>query len=142
MTTILSKAEERVKKLLDTGASTKQIGFKLGIKESTVKFHLTRIYRKSGVKNRAEFLALYRQKDLELSFNERDVLREKVNIIASFDKKYDVIVARKHNNVYMFKTQRGFCQFIKCSGRDFYKALEKRRFKGYTLSILKGMKYE
>lgn len=53
---VLSKAELRVKVLILQGMTSKQVGDKLFITEKSVKFHLTRMYRLEGVKNRAEFI--------------------------------------------------------------------------------------
>ena len=52
----LSKAEVRVGELVAKGLKSKDIGDQLEIKESSVKFHLTSIYRKCGVKQRAQFI--------------------------------------------------------------------------------------
>lgn len=54
---MLSKAENSVAEFLKTGISNKEIADKLCVTEKTVKFHLSSIYKKSGVKSRAEFIA-------------------------------------------------------------------------------------
>ena len=41
------------------GLSNKSIGDKMGITESAIKYHLTRILAKYRVKNRHELMALY-----------------------------------------------------------------------------------
>lgn len=45
------------------GWPSKEIGQELSIKENSVKFHLTHIYKKAGVKSRAEFLTRYISKE-------------------------------------------------------------------------------
>ena len=50
----LTKRELTILEALQTGLSNKQIAEKLFLAEETVKFHLTKIYRKLDVKNRTE----------------------------------------------------------------------------------------
>jgi len=50
----LTKKEVRILKLVASGNTNKQIAGKLFISEKTVKNHLNHIYRKLGVKNRAQ----------------------------------------------------------------------------------------
>jgi len=50
----LSLRENEVLDHLARGLSNKQIAYKLGISEHTVKFHISAIYSKLGVNNRAE----------------------------------------------------------------------------------------
>lgn len=50
----LSDAQRRVLFALADGRSNKQIAFDLGLTEATVKAHLTAIYRRLGVHNRAQ----------------------------------------------------------------------------------------
>ncbi len=52
--TPLSLREWEVLRLLLQGLSNKQIAHSLGISHKTVELHLTSIYRKIGVKSRAE----------------------------------------------------------------------------------------
>lgn len=52
-----SKTERNVIPYLMQGLSSMEIGDRLGITEKTVKFHLTNIYKKAGVKNRIGFIA-------------------------------------------------------------------------------------
>jgi hypothetical protein len=52
-----SKAENAVIGYLKQGMNNKDIADKLCVCEKTVKFHLTHIYAKAGVKSRAEFIA-------------------------------------------------------------------------------------
>jgi non-specific serine/threonine protein kinase len=54
---VLTEAEKRVLQLLVTGATTKEIASALVIAISTVDRHLTHIYQKLGVRNRAEAVA-------------------------------------------------------------------------------------
>ncbi len=53
---VLSKAELAVKPLILQGMTSKQVANKLFLSEKTIKFHLTRMYRLEGVKNRIEFI--------------------------------------------------------------------------------------
>jgi DNA-binding CsgD family transcriptional regulator len=53
----LSQAERQVAELVRAGRSNKDIAAELFVSLRTVESHLTRIYRKAGVKSRSEFLA-------------------------------------------------------------------------------------
>ena len=50
----LTERESQVLQLLARGLANKQIGVSLGISEHTVKFHVSSIYTKLGVTNRAD----------------------------------------------------------------------------------------
>ena len=50
----LTPSEQKVLEALTRGLSNKAIGRELWLTEQTVKFHLTRIYRRLGVANRTE----------------------------------------------------------------------------------------
>jgi DNA-binding NarL/FixJ family response regulator len=52
----LSKKETEVASSVLKGLTNSEIAAQLGIKEVTVKFHITQIYRKANVKNRAQYL--------------------------------------------------------------------------------------
>lgn len=54
----LTPRELEVLTLLTDGLSNKQVSYQLGISEHTVKFHVTSIYNKLGVSNRAEAVRL------------------------------------------------------------------------------------
>lgn len=54
----LTPRELEVLTLLTDGLSNKQVSYQLGISEHTVKFHVTSIYSKLGVSNRAEAVRL------------------------------------------------------------------------------------
>lgn len=54
----LTPRELEVLTLLTEGLSNKQVSYQLGISEHTVKFHVTSIYNKLGVSNRAEAVRL------------------------------------------------------------------------------------
>lgn len=58
----LSSREKDVVSLVKEGASTKQIAERLGLKESTVKNHLSMAYKKIGVKSRTELVWKLNQK--------------------------------------------------------------------------------
>ena len=55
----LTTSEHRVKQCLLSGASEKEIATKLGLSAGTVHQYAIRIYRKFGVKGRAEFMSLW-----------------------------------------------------------------------------------
>ena len=46
--------ESRILLFLKEGLSNKNISFKVGLSENTVKYHLKNIYKKLGAKNRIE----------------------------------------------------------------------------------------
>lgn len=54
----LSDREKEVLKQLGTGARNSEIARALGITEHTVKFHISKLLRKAGARNRAELIAL------------------------------------------------------------------------------------
>ena len=54
----LTAAEDRVARELQSGKLTREISNNLHISETTVKTHLKHIYRKLGVRNRAEAISL------------------------------------------------------------------------------------
>ena len=54
-----STAEVRVVRELIKGLSNIEIGKKLCISEKTVKFHITRINKKSKTKSRSDFISSY-----------------------------------------------------------------------------------
>ena len=53
----LSPAQTRVAELLLEGLSLQDIGDRLGIKESTIKTHLARVFDKTGVRNQPTLVA-------------------------------------------------------------------------------------
>ncbi len=59
-TSVLTKREEEILKLLAEGLSNAQIGTRLHLSENTIKFHLRNIYAKLGVTNRTEAALKYR----------------------------------------------------------------------------------
>lgn len=58
----LSRREREILTELETGAANEEIAGRLFISPGTVKWHLTRIYEKLGVKNRAEALVALRRR--------------------------------------------------------------------------------
>lgn len=52
----LTKRQVEIARLIAQGASSKEIGFRLGIADSTVKNHTAQIFRKLGVKTRMLFM--------------------------------------------------------------------------------------
>jgi DNA-binding CsgD family transcriptional regulator len=55
----LSPREQEVLDLLASGSTNHEIGERLSVTENTVKSHLTRVYRKLGVRSRAEAITAY-----------------------------------------------------------------------------------
>jgi len=53
----LTKRQLEIENLVIKGFKSKEIGELLGVKEKTVKFHLTKVYNKRNVKSRASLLA-------------------------------------------------------------------------------------
>ena len=60
----LTPSEQKVLEALTRGLSNKEIARELWLTEQTVKFHLTRIYRRLGVANRTEAVRCAYQKRL------------------------------------------------------------------------------
>lgn len=60
----LTNRELEVLQGVAVGERNKEIGYRLGISERTVKAHLTSIYNKLGVDSRASAVAVAIQKDL------------------------------------------------------------------------------
>ena len=55
----LSRKERAILEALSEGLTNKQLSTRLGISTSTVKFHLSNIFDKLSVKNRAQAIAFY-----------------------------------------------------------------------------------
>lgn len=55
----MTQRELQVAKLIVKGLSNAAIAKKLGLKEKSVKFHITSIYRICYVKSRSEFMAQF-----------------------------------------------------------------------------------
>ena len=62
--TALTPTEVRVLRLLADGRTTKEIAAELVVAVSTVDRHLTHIYQKLGVRNRAEAVGLAHRQGL------------------------------------------------------------------------------
>jgi LuxR family transcriptional regulator, maltose regulon positive regulatory protein len=60
----LSRTESRVLQELSTGFSNKVIARKIGVSESTVRFHLRNIFQKLKVRSRLEAVTIARQQNL------------------------------------------------------------------------------
>lgn len=54
----LSKAEQNVAVYIEMGKANREIADLLCVAEKTVKFHITSIFKKSGVTSRSEYIAL------------------------------------------------------------------------------------
>jgi LuxR family maltose regulon positive regulatory protein len=61
---LLSRTESRVLQELSTGFSNKVIARKIGVSESTVRFHLRNIFQKLKVRSRLEAVTIARQQNL------------------------------------------------------------------------------
>ena len=72
-TAALSPAERRILELVADGLTNRQIARQLWVAETTIKFHLSRVYRKLGVANRTA-AAMQLQRETE-SFPARRGLR-------------------------------------------------------------------
>jgi DNA-binding CsgD family transcriptional regulator len=55
----LTHAEARIARLVATGRTNKEVAEELEITAKTVEWNLTRVYRKLGVRSRAELAARY-----------------------------------------------------------------------------------
>ena len=62
-TVSLTYDEQRLLRLVMGGGTNKEIAAQLGLQEQTVKNHLSRVYRKIGVRNRLQ-LAIYGSRHL------------------------------------------------------------------------------
>lgn len=82
---MLSSAEIRVKDLVVRGRSNIEASKELNVSEKTVKFHLTNIFKKSGVSSRAELISLelggYRAKEKEAVLNGIDHRSNAVEVV-------------------------------------------------------------
>jgi len=54
----LTLNEQRLVRMVMRGGTNREIAARLGLREQTVKNHLSRVFRKVGVRNRVE-LAIY-----------------------------------------------------------------------------------
>ncbi|WP_240689894.1 AAA family ATPase [Arthrobacter sp. PAMC25564] len=59
----LTAQEQAVARLVATGATNKEAARALFVAEKTVQYHLTRLYRKMGIRSRSELAAAFRAKD-------------------------------------------------------------------------------
>tara|TARA_B100000809_G_scaffold160139_1_gene157515 strand:+ start:1079 stop:2527 length:1449 start_codon:yes stop_codon:yes gene_type:complete len=59
----LKKREVEVLKLMNTGATNQEIGEKLFICLATVKYYCSRLYEKTGTKNRVKLITLFNERD-------------------------------------------------------------------------------
>jgi DNA-binding CsgD family transcriptional regulator len=55
----LTHAEERIARLVAAGRTNREVAEELGVSAKTVEWNLTRVYRKLGVRSRAELAARY-----------------------------------------------------------------------------------
>lgn len=60
--TVVTEKELMILKAIAKGARNKEIAFKMGISERTVKAHLTNIYNKLGVDSRSEAITVFNRK--------------------------------------------------------------------------------
>ena len=54
----LTRREKEVLALVVTGLQNKVIGYKLGVREKTIKVHRSRVHQKMGVRNLAELVRM------------------------------------------------------------------------------------
>jgi DNA-binding CsgD family transcriptional regulator len=59
----LTAQEHAVAELVAGGATNKEAARTLFLAEKTVQYHLTRLYRKMGIRSRSELAAVFRAKD-------------------------------------------------------------------------------
>ncbi len=59
----LTAQERAVAELVAAGATNKEAARALFVAEKTVQYHLTRVYRKMGVRSRSELAAAFRATD-------------------------------------------------------------------------------
>lgn len=59
----LTAQEQAVAELVAAGATNKEAARALFLAEKTVQYHLTRLYRKMGIRSRSELAAAFRTKD-------------------------------------------------------------------------------
>lgn len=82
-----SKAEQNVITYLESGYSNQDIAYKLCISKKTVKFHLTSVYKKAGVKSRSEFISKKYEQDSKTNKGEIMALGNKnVDILPSTEQ--------------------------------------------------------
>ena len=62
----LSRKERAMLEALSTGLTNRELSKELGVTVNTVKFHLSNLYEKLGVKNRAQAIAFYYSSRLAL----------------------------------------------------------------------------
>lgn len=67
----LSNAEAKVAELVVSGPSTKEMAQKLFVTPQTIKFHLTSIFRKAGVKSKPELMVKLISKEIEVRIAKR-----------------------------------------------------------------------
>lgn len=59
--------EEEIARLVALGRTNKEVSFALGVSPKTVEWHLSRLYRKLGVRSRTELSVLFhRERDREV----------------------------------------------------------------------------
>ena len=54
----LTTTEERIARLVVRGRTNREVAAALGLRPKTVEWHLSRVYRKLGVRSRTELAAL------------------------------------------------------------------------------------
>jgi DNA-binding CsgD family transcriptional regulator len=59
----LTVQERAVAELVAAGATNKEAARALFLAEKTVQYHLTRVFRKMGIRSRSELAAAFRAKD-------------------------------------------------------------------------------
>lgn len=86
----LSDREKEVAQLITEGLSNYEIAEKLFVTENTVKFHITSIYGKLGIRSRAQLIVEFYKNELEKTRRDNAVLQEKLNTLpAGNDRRCD-----------------------------------------------------
>lgn len=75
----LSDREREVVSLVIEGLSNHEIGNKLFVEEKTIKFHLTSIFKKKNVKNKAELIVEYYKDELRKIQRDKELLQQQIN---------------------------------------------------------------
>lgn len=92
-----SNAESNVITYIEQGFSNSDIGNKLGICEKTVKFHLTNIFKKAGVKSRSELIAH------RLGLSKKEVTMKEAEIVNHDQgKRQTQVVAKSQEDKIVF----------------------------------------
>lgn len=79
----LTSREIELQQLVAQGLTNDEVAAKLFIEEKTVKFHLSRIFKKQGVKNRSQLIVKVLQDELGKIRSDRSALQAEVEVLRS-----------------------------------------------------------